>query len=171
MMQTITPILSQTPFWVYLILAGILFFGWRASRDLTINLGEVLRLPFFFVAWGFVSWWYFEGGITVLLLIRILTLMAGGALGHYLARNTELKVEADGETVHLKGSWLVLIAALPDFFVSYAIGYLKALAPEMLLQPLYCAGLPALAAGLSGVLAGQAHALIQKRNHIVAARR
>lgn len=170
-MQIISTILNATPFWVYIMLGAILFFGWRASRDATINLAEVLRLPFFLVAWGLVSWWYFEAGNAVLLMIKLLALMAGGALGHFLSRNTALAVEDDNETVRVQGTWLVLAAALPFFVVSYIIGYLKANHPTLLLEPLYGAGLPALAAFLSGSLAGQAYALIQKRNKIVAARK
>lgn len=170
-MQIIITILSVTPFWVYIILSAILFFGWRASRDATINLAEVLRLPFFLVAWGLVSWWYFEAGNSVLFMIRLLCLMAGGALGHFLSRNAALAVEGDNETVRVQGTWLVLAAALPFFAISYAIGYLKANEPDLLLEPIYGAGLPALAAFLSGILAGQAYALIQKRNTIVAARK
>lgn len=54
-MDIVTCVLTGTPWWVYGVLALLVWLGLQASRPRTVDLGRVLIAPAVFIVWGIIS--------------------------------------------------------------------------------------------------------------------
>lgn len=145
-------ILTHSPIWVWPLLVLLLWLGLRASRPrqmrpimiyLTPMLGllalrSTATLPAAGAAWSGLA------------LGAVLGLLGGYALqGRWLISRT-------GPKVDLAGEWLTLAAMMVLYFTNFALGALRATAPELLAQPSSAAIIAMILGLASGSFAGRA---------------
>jgi len=152
-------IATGAPIWVWPLLASLLFLGLRSSRTRMVPAGLVYAMPIL----GLLSLHGLAGlhPAPQIWLTFALAYLTGCATGLSLGRSWI--IGRDGNRLHIKGEWLTLAQVLVIFLLNFITGYLRAVAPAVLIGFAFPAGF-ALIAGLSaGLFAGRALAAWQTR--------
>jgi len=155
-------ILTRTPAWVWLVLAGLIALGLLQARDHVVPRPRVIVQP---VALGALSLWGVAGAFGLHAMVEGAWL-AGLLLGLAATRvfNLPRQVQAlpDGRFA-IGGSLVPLAMLMAVFFMRYAVNVSIAIAPGLKVD----AGFAALAALLYGVptglLAGRALRILAQR--------
>lgn len=116
-------ILSETPWWVYVLFFGLVSIGFAAARPRVVSLRRLLILPLVFTLWNLA--WLNERihGRHSLLVFWILGLAIGSYFGGMSVRKWIVKADRQQEKVHLPGSWSTLVLILLVFAVRYFFVY------------------------------------------------
>ncbi|MGJ8529470.1 hypothetical protein [Maritalea sp.] len=145
-------ILKNVPVWVWPLLVLLLALGFRATKQRTmpvvlmyfvpllgvLSVGGMLDLPNPALVWALFA----------------ITYGIGALLGFAWQKNWLMSV--DGNCVQVKGEWVTMITILIIFSSNFINGFLSALAPELLVQPLLYLGLVVVKGVISGIFAGRA---------------
>jgi uncharacterized protein DUF6622 len=145
-MQTLQIFLSNTPRWVWLVLAVLVALGLQALRPRRVKLARVLITPIVFLTWGLVGLVLTARGTPVALLDWAVAAAAGAALARLTFRTARLAV-ANG-LVRFPGSPVPLLRNLLIFVVKFALAVALARLPD------WHGDLVLVDAGVSGVIAG-----------------
>ncbi|TFF05829.1 hypothetical protein EXW72_19615 [Pseudomonas sp. BCA14] len=139
-------ILQGTPLWVYAVYAWICYYGIKACVGGRESRRSLLILPVVLVAWSLMSlapsilssstW---VGGAVVGSLLGMLLFNADGA-----------RLDVNGETLVLAGTWKTLLVSQLFFAVKYYFGYQQAVHPLFLSTP----EMLAVVGGVSGFTVG-----------------
>lgn len=124
-------ILQGTPVWVYAIYLWICYYGIKACLGGRENRRSLMILPVVLVVWSAMSlapsvlatgpW---VGGTIMGSLLGMLLFNADGA-----------RLDADGDTLVLPGTWKTLLISQLFFAVKYYFGYQQAVHPLLLSTP------------------------------------
>ncbi len=124
-------ILQGTPIWVYAIYLWICYYGVKACLGGRENRRSLVILPVVLVVWSLMS-----------LAPSILSSgawVAGAVLGSLVGMvlfNVEgARLDANGETLVLPGTWKTLLISQLFFAVKYYFGYQQAVHPLLLSTP------------------------------------
>jgi hypothetical protein len=145
-MQTLQIFLSNTPWWVWPLLALLIGLGVQALRPRRVTPVRVLITPVMFLNWGLIGLVFTARGTPMALLDWAIAAAAGAGLALASFRTAGLAV-ADG-LVHLPGSPAPLLRNLSIFVVKFALAVALARLPE------WHADLVLADAGVSGIVAG-----------------
>ena len=127
-MQIFMNCLQGTPWWIYLILATLLYMGYKSLSPQRIHRAWMFLLPIGFSAWILSNGSGRIYGIREVLLFFLL-LALGTAIGWKLGKLRIKHIE--GNIVSLPGSPLTLILVLAMFASRYYFGYQYAVYPAM----------------------------------------
>ncbi len=129
--QAATPgdILQGTPWWVYPLLALLVFLGLQASRPRDVPLARVLATPAIFIMWGIASLITRSSVPGGLVIDWLIAASGGGALALLPARADTMRLDRVRQIVHLPGSWLPLARNLLIFGAKYGIAVAATIAP------------------------------------------
>ena len=121
-------ILQGTPLWVYAVYLWICYYGIKACLGGRENRRSLMILPVVLVVWSLMSltpsilsssaW---GGGAVLGSLVGMLLFNAEGA-----------RLEGNGETLVLPGTWKTLLISQLFFAVKYYFGYQQAVHPLLL---------------------------------------
>lgn len=145
-------ILQGTPLWVYAVYLWICYYGIRACLGGRENRRSLLILPVVLVVWSLMSlapsllsssaW---AGGAVVGSLVGMLLFNANGA-----------RLDANGATLVLAGTWKTLLISQLFFAVKYYFGYQQAVHPLLLSTPSMLATIGAVSGFTVGLFCGRA---------------
>lgn len=142
-------ILSQTPWWVFILFAYVLFIGIKALSTRTLPASKLAVAPAIFAVWGVFALSGMLGPNMEGWLTFCISLIVGGLAGWGLAKIGRAQRLPD-QQIELQGSPITLILVLLIFGSKYALGYWQAVDPG-------AAGTPAFLfadAGVTGVVIG-----------------
>lgn len=132
-MQFLTIILVKTPFWVWFLLAALVWLGLSRTKTRQTN-----ALPLLIPAFGF-------GGLVVAKLILsgfALMPMFGTASGIVLGILVALWMRPARDTLRLsdgrlriQGEWTSLLVMMLVFIANYATGVAGSIAPQVIVSP------------------------------------
>jgi hypothetical protein len=149
----VTPILqivANTPIWVWVLLAYLLFIGIRALRPGTAPLWRIAIMPVIFFVWGLFSLYQLHGLSLARVLPWALALVGGTAIGMAIANLQPIRADKMRHLVRMPGGPLTLILILLIFATKYEFGFLHATQPALFAEPRFWLAEIA----ISGVLAG-----------------
>jgi hypothetical protein len=120
---TIKLTLQYTPWWVYLLLAYVIFIGIKASKSRTVSLRKLFILPIIFLALSLeMLITHFDlNGLSVCTWIG--SVLLGSAIGALLVVRQPITVDHNKKTLHLGGSWSTMILIFMIFAGKYYCGY------------------------------------------------
>ena len=141
-------VLDGTPWFVYPLLALLVYLGFAASRSRRVSLARAASIPAAFLLWGSVG---VAAKIAAAPVLGAIWLgLAGGGLA--LALRTidvaSWRIDRDKGIVEVPGSWLPLMRNLAIFAAKYGLAVAAAVTPA------WRAGLAFWDVGLSGAMAG-----------------
>lgn len=149
MIEFLSNVISHTPFWVWLLLCGLLTIGVRALSPYSTSRSRVLVLPIVLAAIGVVSAGRQGVGLIVWVVSLLLALVVSG---HWRASAPRVHYDTMTDRIHFGGSVGPLLLMLTVFVCSYTLQVLFALKPD-LRQSLAWQVVPAMAfGGLTGGL-------------------
>ncbi len=122
-------ILSHTPFWVWVVLIGLLYLGLRGARERTVGLAGFVVFPLLLVL---LSLYNLAG--THFAMIIVAGLGVGGLFG--LAAGIGLErpfppTSLGNGRLRLKGEWTGLVTVLVVFLTRYVTGIVNAVDPVL----------------------------------------
>ena len=145
-MRYIEGILTGAPIWVWPLLVALIWLGLRSTKQRRVPVWLIYAMPLL----AFTSF----GQIIALAeqpygLPGYLAGYALGVFGGWIGQRRWL-ISKSGGTVEVRGEWFTLLAVMTIFWANFVQGVLGALAPDMLLAPLY----PPVFAVVIGIPAG-----------------
>lgn len=155
-------IVTRTPAWVWLVLAGLLALGLLQARDHVVPRARVIVQP---VALGALSLWGVAGAFGLQAMVEG-PWLAGALLGLAATRvfhlPRQVRALPDGRFA-IGGSLIPLAMLMAVFFMRYAVNVSLAIAPALKADAGFAA-MVALLYGLpTGLLAGRALRILAQR--------
>ena len=155
MTDLLTTLLTRTPPWVWLILAGLVATGLKQAADHSASAGRLLAQPVVLGALSLYSAIAALGLQPWVCAGWALGVATGVGLSRWLGLAHRLTAQADGR-LHIAGSWAPMALMMLIFWLRYAVAVALAVAPALGGQPLFavlaCAAY-GLACGLIGARA------------------
>lgn len=155
----IIQILSNTPPWVWALLAALTWLGLSQARARTASLARITVMPVAMTGlslWGTVSAF---GGSPMFGYVMLAWMFAAAAM---MAVVAPMKVpagttyDAQSRAFAMPGSWAPMLLILGIFLTKYAVGVTLAMQPGMARDGLFTLAVGGLYGLFSGVFAGRA---------------
>jgi hypothetical protein len=129
-METLLNIITGTPWWVYLILAYVLYVGIRALKPRTMSVNRIFIIPLIILA---LSLWFLIDKFTGFkdLLIWALFIPIGFGAGWGIVQKLKIRADHKKLLIRIGGNPFILILVLAIFAVKYFFGYWKAVTPDI----------------------------------------
>jgi hypothetical protein len=122
MLEIIKQTLLETPWWVYLLFAYLVFIGFKAKKGGVVSFKKLIIMPIV------LSYLSFETLVTIhawhvgFLCLFLLTGLAGAFVSYSITRIKSIKVDRKQWLIDLPGSNFTLIIVLVIFFSKYYVG-------------------------------------------------
>ncbi|HJU30247.1 MAG TPA: DUF6622 family protein [Hyphomicrobiaceae bacterium] len=155
-------ILVNTPVWVWVLLAFLLFLGVRALRPTIAPLWRTALLPSAFFLWGLSSLYELHG-LRYERVLPWLAAVAGGTIvGLLIARTQTIQADKTRHLVRTAGGPMTLILILLIFATKYEFGYLHATRPDLFAEPRFWLAEIAVSGVISGMFIGRFAGLLRQ---------
>ena len=127
-MNPLLLILKNTPIWVWIVLALLLWLGVQGLKPRAVALPRIFITPAVFITWGLVA--LALRSSPPILLDWALTAACGIGLALATVRLEGLRVDHERSLVHLPGSILPFVRNLVIFGAKYVLAVAIAIHPE-----------------------------------------
>ncbi len=157
--QMLGPIVSNTPVWVWGLLAGLLALGLSQVRDRSVGLRRVTVMPLAMIGlslWGTVSVLSRSPQFVIGLLAWIAAAVATLAVVASMPAPAGTRFDPAGRRFALPGSWVPLGLIVGIFLTKYAVGVDLAMQPSLAHDSHYALIVAAFYGAFSGTFAGRA---------------
>lgn len=154
-MSSIWHLLSDTPWWVYVIFIILINVGVKSIKNQVIPLGKLFIMPAVFTAFSLhtlissVAFNY----VNIAVWLGSLLLMA--VVGWLQIARYPIKVDRENYLLKLPGTWSTLLIVLLIFAIKYYFGYQLASKPELLGEPAFEMSLLAVTGFCTGYFLGK----------------
>ncbi len=154
-METVRMVLTQTPWWVWVLFLFLVSRGMKALRGGPRPLRKLVVIPLVFSIWGLVELFSRHAYTLPSLLMWGGTLAVGMAAGWALVSRQTITVDRQAGTLVLPGDPSTLILVLALFLGHYILGFLLAMDPQVGQHAPYALVAAALSGGASGIFVGK----------------
>jgi hypothetical protein len=159
----IAAIVSNTPVWVWGLLAALVALGLSQTRSRTVAPARLLALPLALMGLGLWSMARGFAAVPLAALCWASMLVLSSSLSRRLPRPAGARWLAAEGRLHLPGSWLPMAVILAIFSLRYVMGVGQAFNPEWRTAAAVQLPLAAVYGTISGLLLGRALCLMQLR--------
>jgi uncharacterized protein DUF6622 len=154
-MNAVRQILVNTPPWVWVLLAFLLFLGIRALRPSTTPLWRVAILPVIFCVWGIYGLFSLHSPTLGRILPWLAAIAVGIVIGMMVAKLQPIRADKERHLVRVPGGPLTLLLILGIFATKYVFGVLHGMAPALFAEPRYWLSEIMLSGTLTGMFVGR----------------
>lgn len=128
-MAFIWEVLVHTPVWVWLLLAGLIWLGWKSSQPGSVSLIRLALIPAALTAWGIYELLVVFVPTPFNLLLWGAGLAIGFGIGSVLVRLSEIRVREGGKILK-PADRTALPLILLAFLIKYALAVYSAITPH-----------------------------------------
>ncbi len=148
-------IITNTPFWVWGMLAGLLLLGFSQTRARTVGLMRVVLLPLglgVFSLWGTLSAFGASPAVlggwlaAIVLMVLVVTQIRLPESAGY---------DSTARAFSLPGSWVPMMLIMGIFMTKYAVGVSLAIHPELKANANFAVAMATVYGAFSGIFAGR----------------
>lgn len=150
MPQSLASIVSHTPTWVFVVLAGLMLIGLRQTQPRTVSRRRLIMLPLAVAGYSLYGVAMASHGSPLALTVWLASVLAAFALTRALPPSGAVSETAG--TVRVPGSWVPMVVILGLFTARYAYNVMLALHPEVMHSSAFMAVFSALFGFLGGLL-------------------
>ncbi|MGX1098206.1 DUF6622 family protein [Amorphus sp. MBR-141] len=161
-METLVDTVQGTPWWVWLLLAYLIFVGWLRSKTRVAPLWKIFILPAVILVLEFGSVQHLMDGQAVRILAWVGGLAVGILVGLLVVRTIRIRADRPRGLVEVPGSWSYLAALLLIFAIKYYFGYRMAVDPDSMARTGWVMTQLAITGALAGWLVGRAGGILWK---------
>jgi hypothetical protein len=161
-MPPLQQIIINTPIWVWVLLAYLLFVGVRALRPNTVPLWRIAIMPTIFFAWGLYSLYGMHGLRLARVMPWAVALVGGTAIGMLIASLQPIRADKTRHLVRTAGGPLTLALILLIFATKYEFGFLHATQPGLFAEPRFWVSEIAISGVLAGMFVGRFAGLLRQ---------
>lgn len=154
-MTTALQIIVNTPPWVWVLLAFLLFLGIRALRPGTAPLWRIAILPAVFCVWGVSGLFSLHTPTPGRVLPWLAAIAVGVGIGMAIARLQPIRADKKRGLVRVPGGPLTLVLILGIFATKYLFGVLHGMSPALFAEPRFWLTEIVLSGTMTGMLAGR----------------
>lgn len=122
---------TKTPFYVWPLLAYLIFVGIKASKTGTAPLNLFLIMPGIFFAWSTYTIFNRYGVNPMVLVLWVEVIFLGSVVGIKIARRLRVRFDKKNKRIEVTGSWLTLILAMIIFWNKFFIGVISSIYPAL----------------------------------------
>jgi len=128
----ITQILLHVPWWVWPLLALLIWVGIQRSRPGVVSLSRLALLPLVFLIWGVIALLArgADAAAPGIFGTWFAALLGGGPIGWLATSVSGIRVDRRRGLLHLPGDWSTLMASLLVFAAKFALGIAVAVRPD-----------------------------------------
>ncbi len=154
-------ILSNTPLWVWGLLAALVALGLSQTRARSATLARVTLMPLGLVAFSVVGLASDFGASPALIGTWLAAAVLAALLVQRSALGPDVRYDTATRRFQLPGSWVPLILIMAIFLIKYAVGVSLGLAPALRVNTEFAATVAALSGLSSGLFAGRTLRLVR----------
>lgn len=129
-MDNLLPIITNTPLWVWPLLAALLWLGWLAGQTRVMSVRRMVILPIAIFAMSFATLMASRPDLSSVIVWAI-GLAVGVGLGWSSYRDVGVAADREHRLVRLPGEWKTLGLIVIIFAFRYYWGYKSATEPEL----------------------------------------
>lgn len=132
--EAITDIIRQTPTWVGVLLAGLIWLGLSATRSRDVHIGRLALMPIAMsglALWGVQSAFAPSGRLAELLAVWVACYAAVVAAGWNSRAPSGTRYAPATRSLQVPGSWVPLLLILIVFLMKYGVGVQLAMEPAL----------------------------------------
>ncbi len=152
----IIDILRNTPAWVFLLFAALVYLGLRRLRPSDVPMRRLLVLPIAMTCFSLFGLWQTFGASLGAATAWNLVFAASLVAGWTLPTHPGVTYSAASRLVRVPGSWVPLALMMTIFFLRYIVAVLLALHPSLRFETPFIAGIAVLYGCSSGCFAARA---------------
>lgn len=168
--MTLFSIITGTPFWVWILLAFVLYRGFKNSRPRRTTPFRPLILPGIMFAISLVSRGHLSSDFDASAILWAGMLVTGGIIGAILAIRMKITVDPGATgAIYLPGSWASLVLVLIIFSTHYVFGVIDAITPALAASPSIIMTGAALRGLFTGIFLGRGLMLCWRAHHLLQA--
>jgi hypothetical protein len=154
-MNMVVQIVANTPPWVWVLLAFLLFLGIRALRPGTAPLWRIAILPAIFCVWGVSGLFSLHTPTLGRILPWLAAIAVGVGIGMAISRLQPIRADKTHGLVRVPGGPLTLVLILGIFATKYVFGVLHGMSPALFAEPRYWLTEIVLSGTLTGMFVGR----------------
>lgn len=155
MWQTVQQFLLQTPIWVYVVLALLIFRGIKACQTRIVALRKLFIIPAIFMVLSLHTLLTTYILNADLISTWALGIAIGSGIGWLINHAKDIKVDGQQQLFLIPGSAMTLILVLLIFVSKYYFGYQITVSPEETHQINFAITLIAISGVCSGLFIGR----------------
>lgn len=149
-------ILINTPTWVYILFAGLVYLGWKQSRTRVISRNSAFILPIAMIILSYLGVTSSVGTSPSVIVTWLIGMLISSLIGYKLFSGEGVEFSAETKQFTLVGSWIPFIFIMAIFFTKYTVGVMLAMKSTLLTSPENIYGLSFIYGALSGVFTARA---------------
>jgi hypothetical protein len=149
-------ILKNTPPWVFVLFAVLVFFGTLQSRTRQISLARVAILPVVLIGLSLSNLWSSFGGNVLAVACWLAAVAAAVLLNSFAKWPRKVAYAAATRSFLVEGSWLPLAVMMLMFFSRYAVAVSLAMHPDLKAAPWLAPGVSSVYGLMSGAFLARA---------------
>lgn len=151
MIKFLAPFITEPPVWVWAILAGLLFIGWRASKEREVSAIRYAILPFL----GLISIvTVAQSAPTAMTWAVFAAAYVIGAVFGWRAQGGII-LGVDGARARLRGEWMTMGLVMTIFWLRFVRAAVDAVSPDIAAQPAVVIGFTWIAGVTAGAFLGR----------------
>ncbi|WP_439448218.1 DUF6622 family protein [Stenotrophomonas sp. ATs4] len=154
-MNMLQQLASQTPLWVWLLLAFLITRGIAAMKPAETSLQKLAIVPALFAAWGAWSISHRFGASLTAWSEWLAGIATGAALGWLLLNRLKLTLDSGTGKLWRSADFSLLPLLLVTFLVKYGFEVAFAVSPSLSASAGFSAGYLLLAGGFIGIFVGK----------------
>lgn len=157
--QIIGPILTHTPTWVWLLLAGLLWLGIGMLKGKTISASRAAIMPVVMTGlslWGTISAFSQSALFGYVLLAWVVAAAVLAAAVGRMPAPAGARYDPQARTLTVPGSWVPLALILGIFLVKYVVGVEGSMQPALVHDGSYSLTYGLIYGVFSGIFTGRA---------------
>lgn len=149
-METVWHAAINTPWWVYILFAVLLRFGYQTTKTRVVSVNKLFIIPLIFLAMSIHT---IVTSVPFNLLnvgMWTISLILGIGLGWWQISHSAIKVDKKHNLLQLPGNWSTMLLIFTIFATKYYFGYQLAVHPYRVSH----LGFDISVVAISGILAG-----------------
>lgn len=124
----------QTPVWVWVLLAYLIFRGVKARRPARTSLLKLAIIPAIFTAWGLADLARLYGLKPETVGLWLTSIVLGAVIGWRLLAHADIRADRAAGIINRPADHTLLPLLLVTFAVKYTFGVIAATSPDLLLH-------------------------------------
>lgn len=154
-MEILQQFLVQTPFWVWILLAYLIFIGIKARRPGNTSLVKMAIIPVIFTAWGLYNLVTLYGIAVDTAALWLAGIAVGAAIGWYILSRYTIVADRPAGVLHRPADNTLLPLLIATFAVKYSFGVISATSPQLLAETGFRIADLALSGFFTGIFIGK----------------
>jgi hypothetical protein len=154
-METIKYFITGTPWWVWILIAYLLFIGLKSTQTNTVSIKKLCIIPVLFVGLSIHSLITVLHPTVLTIGVWVISLIVGSLIGWLMVYRLHPAIDKKHGLIRVPGTWVTFALIVIIFTFKYYLGYTVDMHPEYFDIQGYAEAMTAISAICSGLFVGR----------------